>query len=53
MMKILIISVILVIVVLLLSVLAISKGYQYKHTVDELPDNPSAKNKNEEETDRE
>lgn len=34
---ILVISVIVVIVILALSVAAISKGYQYKHSVDPLP----------------
>lgn len=35
---ILIISIVIVIIVLLLSILTISKGYSYKHTVDPIPE---------------
>ncbi|WP_070120601.1 YtzI protein [Bacillus marinisedimentorum] len=52
MMKILIISIIVVIVILLLSVLAISKGYQYKHTVDEMPAEYPGEKENDEESSR-
>lgn len=35
---ILIISILIVIIVLLLSILTISKGYSYKHTIDPIPE---------------
>jgi len=35
---ILIISIVIVAIVLLLSILTISKGYSYKHTIDPAPD---------------
>lgn len=38
---IIIIAIVLVLVILVLSVMAISKGYEYKHTVDPLEDNPN------------
>lgn len=37
------ISVIIILFVLVVFVLAISKGYAYKHTVDSLDDNPHLK----------
>lgn len=48
MLYILLISVVVVLAILGLSVAAISKGYQYKHSVDPLPNNEQPKNQKEE-----
>jgi hypothetical protein len=44
----LVVSILLVLIVLGLTIFAISSGYNYKHTVDELDENPQNKNNEEE-----
>lgn len=52
MLTVLIISIIIVFVVILLTAVTTSKAYQYKHTVDDLEENPYLKDlENEENSD--
>lgn len=48
MITVMIISIIVVLVILALSVMSISKGYSYKHTIDTLPEKNKAHKKEEE-----
>ncbi|MFT4417254.1 YtzI protein [Fredinandcohnia humi] len=52
MLAVLIIGIIIVLIVLFLAVSTTSKAYQYKHTVDELEDNPFVKNDHETKTEK-